>query len=477
MTDTPERSELATNAGEQLGARESARVAAELDQLIQLRLSPDSMALELYVLPGASRHPMQARLDATCRRAAALGVTAAIGEDVVRRVLASGAEKQWAIIARGTAPVPPVNGSIQVLVPSVPPLGKDRFTERPFVRRGDALVSVTRATDGVAGVDLKGKLLPTTAAHRPAIPNGENTALLQDGETRKVVADCDGLVYFDRMQFGVYPMQRVQSSALRYGAKVESSHSIIVLENVPAGARIVSHGDIYIAGDADDSTLISTAGSITVLGCVTGHYQRHCEVRAKGDIMVASALHVDLTSGQDVYIQTQARNATITAARNLILLARLRSALYDIDLRVEGAVMPFDTAAAPADVTPAERMAFDVECELRGQLGMLEGQVVAFKDCMIHELSVAVARMTFLDSPPLSANKTVHLKLMLPNTPTIQILGRTLVPSHDGRTLVAFRQMTHQDEMAITAYCLAIARLRIGEAEEAAEAENTEQHT
>jgi hypothetical protein len=411
------------------------------------------------------------RVDSIKHRAFAQGVTATINEDTLRHILATGKEKQWITIAKGTPAIPPVNGSIEVLVPSVPPLGKDRFHVRPYVNRGDVLVVITRARDGMPGINLKGRALPATNARQPTIPGGQNTVVLQEGDTKKIVADCDGLVYFDRMQFGVYPMQPVASSSLRYGAKLETADAIIIRENVPSGATIVSEKDIYVVGDVDDSTLISTAGSVTVLGCVTGHYQRHCEVRAKVDVMVASALHVDLTGEQDVYIQTQARNATITAARNLILLTRLRSALYDVDLRVEGAVMPFDTANAAPDVTPAERMAFYVECELHGQIGMLEGQVVAFEQCMVHELSVAVARLSFLDSPPLPGNRTVFLKLNLPSSPTAQILGRTLAPSRDGRTVVGFRQMSHQDEMSITAFCLAVTRSRINVSDESEESD------
>jgi hypothetical protein len=290
----------------------------------------------------------------------------------------------------------------------------------------------------------------------------------QEGGTLKVVAECDGLAYFDRMQFGIYPMQHVASSSLRYGAKVQSENSIAVRESVPSGATIVSRGNIYVAGDVDDSTLISETGSITVLGCVTGHHQVHCRLQAKGDIMVASALHVDITSEQDVYIQTQARSATITAARNLVLLTRLRNALYDVDLEVEGAVMPFDIPTAPADVTPDQRTAFAVECQVIGKLGMLEGQIVPFRPCVIRQLSLAVAHVVFVDGPPFNANRVVYLKFQLPGSHPLQILGRTAAPTRDGNTVVGFRQMSHQDEMAITAYCLSLARSRV-ETEEDAE--------
>ena len=471
MTDTSDKAGPVDDSNQESSTPTQSKVFGDLERLIQLRLTQDFMTLEVYVLSGSSRYPMNLRVESVTQRAAALGVTARIDEGVVRHMLASNREKQWLTIAKGTQAVPPVNGSIEVLVPSVPPLGKDRFRARTFVIRGDTLALITRAKDGLPGINLKGRALPATAARQPAIPGGQNTALVQEGETRKVVADCDGLAYFDRMQFGVYPMQPVESSALRYGAKFEATESIMVRENVPSGATIVSSGDIYIGGDVDDSTIISTGGSITVLGCVTGHYQHHCEVRAKGDIMVASALHVNIISEQDVYIQTQARNALISAARNLILLTRLRNALYDVDLRVEGAVMPLDTANAEPDVTPSERMAFDVECDLHGQIGMLEGMTVVFNQCMVHELSVAVARLSFLDSPPLPGNRAVYLKLNVPGSPVVQILGRTIAPSRDGRTVVGFRQMSHQDEAAITTFCLAVGRKRIAKVDESEESE------
>ena len=462
-SEVQNRPEAAIDQREQAANREHARVMADLERLLQIRLAPDNMLLELYLMHGQERIPIGDRIEAVKKRAEELGVTSRIDDEVIRRAFASGKEKQWHAIAHGTPAVAPVNSSVELLVPSVPPLGKDRFRERPFVSAGDVLVVITNATDGVPGVNLKGMVLPapTGAARRAAVPNGPHTVVQQEGGTLKVVAECDGLIYFDRMQFGIYPMQLVASSSLRYGAKIEPENSVAVRENVPSGATIVSRGDIYIAGDVDDSTLISETGSITVLGCVTGHLQDHCRLQAKGDVMVASALHVDITSEQDVYIQTQARSATITAARNLVLLTRLRNALYDVDLEVEGAVMPFDSPTAAPDVTPDQRTAFAVECQVVGRLGMLEGQVVPFRPCMISQLSLAVALVAFIDSPPLSANKVVYLKFQLPGSHPLQILGRTGPPAHDGRTVVGFRQMSHQDEMAITAYCLSLARSRV----------------
>jgi hypothetical protein len=224
----------------------------------------------------------------------------------------------------------------------------------------------------------------------------------------------------------------------------------------------VAGGDIYVGGDVDDSDLRSTGGTITVLGCVTGHRNRHCILQAKGDIMVASALHVDIRGEQDVHIQTQARYANISAARHLILLARLRSAMYDVDLQVGGAVIPLDKPGTPPDVAQDERRVFDESCDIIGQIGSFEGTEVVFHPCNVNELSLAAASMFMVDIPPLSSNRTVYLKFALPGARPIQIVARTLVPSRDKRTMVAFRQVTHQDEMAITAYLLALRRARVG---------------
>jgi hypothetical protein len=55
----------------------------------------------------------------------------------------------------------------------------------------------------------------------------------------------------------------------------------------------------------------------------------------------------------------------------------------------------------------------------------------------------------------------VHLKFVLPGSRPIQILARTLTPGNDKQTPVEFRQISHQDELAVTAYCLGLARTRI----------------
>ena len=215
-----------------------------------------------------------------------------------------------------------------------------------------------------------------------------------------------------------------------------------------------------IAGDVEESIVVSKHGSITVLGCITGHHKRHGVVEAEGDVMVASILHVDVTSKQDIYVQTQARNATLTAGRHLILMTRIRNALYDVDLEIEGALVPFDNPGAPADIQADERRTFNVTVDLAGQAGLSDGAQIFFHPCFIIELSVASAQLKIVDSPPLAANKIVYLKFSIPGQPPIHLLARSQAPTPSGLSVVMFRQMSHQEELIITGFCLAELRAK-----------------
>jgi hypothetical protein len=433
----------------------------DLDRLLLMRLSVDGMLLELSVLAGATRFPMQARVEAARRLIADLGVKSPPEENVLRRLLGMARENRWLVVATGTPVVPPVDGSVSVRVPSVPPLGNDRFHERACVQAGEIIARITPGRDGTPGVDLRGRAIPSTLAHQARVPAGDHTLLTEDKEGPTLVAACEGMISFDHMQFSVRPMRVVSGRALRSGATFATDEAVFIPDDVPSSASVTAGGDLYVAGDAEKSILVSLGGTVTVLGCVAGHYQQHCMVRAKGDVMVSSALHADIASGQDVYIQTQARNASISAVRHLVLLARLRSALYDVSLTVGGAVIPLDPPGSPSDVTHDERLVFNEACEIAAELGLREGSSVIFQPCAIHQISVAAAVLTMEGAPPPRSDTIVHLKFVLPDSRPIQILARTLTPGNDKQTPVEFRQISHQDELAVTAYCLGLARTRI----------------
>jgi hypothetical protein len=445
-------------------AQSDARAVTELERLIQLRLSPDNMLLELCISPGTRSFPMDLRVASVMQRMTAMGISPTPDEHLVQRALTNGKEKHWLQLAQGVPAVPSVPANLKVCVPSLPPIGRDRFRERACVRRGDILVRVTPARDGEAGYDLKGRELPSLPARQPTIPAGENTAIAEDEEGSTLAAACDGMVYFDRMKFSVQPMRIVTSRMLARGGKLETGESVFVPDGIPSGATLVAGGDIFVSGDVDQSTLIS-GGAITVLGCVTGHRQRHCLLQAPLDVMVASALYADVKSEQDVYIKTQARSCRIAAARHLILLTRLRSALYDTHIEVGGTVIPFDAPGDAPDVTYDERRAFDAACDIPAQMGVSGTPDITFHTCRIQQLSVGAASLALADDVPLSANKIVYLKFMLPGSHSVHILARPLGACRDGQATLAFRQMSHQDELAITAYCLSLARERVGVAE------------
>lgn len=457
-SDPPREAETGDDRAVAPDALQADQSPAELERLIQVRLSTDSMALDLLLTPGSRRFPMAVRVANILRRIASLGIDPLPDEAVVRRQLAIGKENRWLTLAAGSPPVPPVHGNVEVCVPAISTLGKDRFHPRAGVHAGAVIARITTARDGSPGRDLRGRVLPATQARRATVPAGEHTVLMADGENATLVVACDGMISFDQMKFNVRPMALVTARMLAHGGAIETSGSVFVTDHVPSGSKLVTTGDIYVAGDVDQSTLISTAGSITVLGCVTGHHRQHCPVRAQRDVMLASALYVAVAGGQDVYLQTQARNCSITATRHLILLTRLRSALYGVVLRVGGAVMPIDAPDAPPDVTRDERLDFDIECAIPTEIGVWDNGALAFHAGTIRELSVGSARVAVAGIPPITSNKPLYLKFVLPNSPPIHILARTLPPSRDGLTVAGFRQISHQDEAAITAHSLALAR-------------------
>lgn len=441
---------------------------------VQVRLSADRMRLEVCLAPEtrrASRDELARALSAQCRP---LTLKPEMTPERALDCLRVARVGQWATVVEGTRTSAPVNGSITFVTHPPAPAATQWFHPRVPIRKGETILRIDPGRDGEAGVDLCGTESPAPSARQPAVPAGENTILDEDEYGPALLAACDGEVSVDHLTVAVQSARLVSARELVRQPSLSVDGAVFVIDSVPPRSEVIASGNIFVAGDVDAATLVSRQGSITVLGCVTGYHTRHCTIQAAGDINLASVLHADVITPANIRLQTQARNATLTAGGQLYLLSRLRTALYDVEARIAGAVIPIDQPNVPPDVPETERNTFLIPCAIAGMVALYDPVSVAFRPCHIVELSLASARVqvsTTEADQGLPANRVVLLKFALPELASpLQILGRTMQTPARGVTSVMFRQLSHQDEAHLTAYCLALLRAQSVPAYDADEA-------
>lgn len=182
------------------------------------------------------------------------------------------------VIARGTPPVPGVDGRVVDLFPrtaertlAMDEHGRVDYTAVSSIRnvdKGDEICRIIPPTKGVPGCTVTGGELHAKDGRPASVPRGRNTQLSEDGG--RLLATLAGHVEFVAPNFQVKPLLEI-SGNVDY-----STGNINFL------------GDVLIHGDICSGFSVRAMGSVTVEGVVEA-----CSVEAGGDLVVAKGVQGD----------------------------------------------------------------------------------------------------------------------------------------------------------------------------------------
>ena len=129
------------------------------------------------------------------------------------------------------------------------------------VEQGTAICEIIQPEDPVTGMNIYGNEIPGKPGSMPAIPNGDNTYLSEDGT--KLIAAITGNLTFSNNRFSV-------------------RQQFDVPENVDASTgNIEFAGDVIIRGSVLEGYTVKAGGNVTVYGMVEG-----AQISAGGNVQL-----------------------------------------------------------------------------------------------------------------------------------------------------------------------------------------------
>jgi len=273
------------------------------------------------------------------------GVIRGIDEGVVKAIAAGEVTGSRILVASGRAPVSGVDGRVEF------PAVLAGRGERPGVRRnmrdGEFIKQVSRGTvvavvhpptPGIAGESVRGEPLPAHDGVPARIEAGENVQW-SPTEPDRLLAACDG-----HLALGASGRVEVQTVVTIPGnldlsiGNIDFCGSLLVRGDILSEFTVRVGGSVDVHGNVEDS-VIHAGGKVTVRNGFFGHGRGSIE--AGGDVHVHHVLNQSIHGHQDVYIETEAVNATIRAegsivAPRAVIAGGSMDALRDINAGVLG---------------------------------------------------------------------------------------------------------------------------------------------
>ncbi|WP_160118359.1 DUF342 domain-containing protein [Bacillus sp. V59.32b] len=215
--------------------------------------------------------------------------------------------------------IPPQNGEDAYLQNEIHEEQKstsgDKFDFRniltiPSVKDGQLLASIISPTQGTAGKDIYGNILPARDGRQLRLKPGKNILFQND----QFFATTDGQISITSNSINVFPIFEVKGDIDMKTGNVDFIGNVTIHGNVPPGYRIKAGGDIRINGIVEAS-VIEAGGSIHIRGGIAG--QLKGSVKAGVDLHTRYLNQANVEAGNDIVTETFIMNSAVTAGRKI----------------------------------------------------------------------------------------------------------------------------------------------------------------
>lgn len=200
------------------------------------------------------------------------GVVYGIDEKTIKRMLEDKMYGQPYVVAKGKSPQNGDNGYITFrfdkehkLKPHQNEFGVANFRELDAIvpiHKNEVIADIILPTDGIPGINVLGKDIPSKPGAMPKVSLGKNTLVTLDGT--QVVAACDGHIIFGNGSF-----------------QVEEAVTIKTDLDISVG-NINFFGDVHIKGNVMEGFAVNAGKNVKIDGSVFGG-----EVTAGGNVTIA----------------------------------------------------------------------------------------------------------------------------------------------------------------------------------------------
>lgn len=432
-------------------------------QSIQLRLSADGCRLELFLPTDALLCSTEALLHQIQQECLRGGLQVPLNREYLAARLRACRYGTWIALIERIPPRQPVDEQVELLVPVAVSCQQSQSTYQA-VHANAPIARIRPAQPGIPGFDPRTGVLPPRPPRRARLPQGENTRVSDDG--MQLLATCDGEVVLRHLALHVLPSCVHEGDLLASDGPLTAATGILVRGSVRAGAVVEATGDIHIAGDVETARVTSRRGNITVAGSVAGTATQPCQLQAHGDVSCRSMLHAQVAAGQDLHLRATAKRCTLQVGGNVYLAESLETSMREVTLAVTGGVLPrLQPLPELVPMPPsAERQHVRIATQLRAQMALHGVPPLAFRPCVLEDLSEGGARCRLLETAPdlvPAPGAVIQLKFALPgHGEHLLAIGRVVRSAGPLAAGVAFLQMREHDQGRVGEFCRQTLRQR-----------------
>ncbi len=247
-----------------------------VDAQVEVMVEPDGLSASVIVhAPQNGGAPFTLEMGVNALKKA--GVSYGVNNRVLWGIVSSQAYGQKMVVAKGQPPVDGQDGTVELLFSteqkSVPVENEDGsvdFYETGQivnVAAGTVICNLTQPVAGTPGLSVYNKPLPAYNGKMPAIPQGNNTQINEEGTA--LVAVCEGKLVYKSKVFVVETTHQVQGDVDINSGNIDFWGNVVISGDVREGFKVVAKGDITISGIVENA-YVAAGGNITLRSGMNG---------------------------------------------------------------------------------------------------------------------------------------------------------------------------------------------------------------
>jgi hypothetical protein len=274
------------------GERFTLEIGEVRDAVVTVALAPDKMAAYLDVTPpcgGAAVTAEQIR-----RALAEKQVACGLLDEAIEQVVAAG-EAQRHPVAQGRDVVNGEDGKLQRLIemarerhPHLDERGVADYRDLGgivTVRQGERLMQKISPTQGEAGENLLGQVIPARPGKEAMFAPQLKGAMVDPDDPAFLIAEISGQPLLVNNGMTVEPTITLATVDLTTG-NLDFEGTVNISGDVHAGMTVRASGDIHVGGTVE-AAVLDAGGNVVVKGGIIGHGQIHEHPSEKEKSMIA----------------------------------------------------------------------------------------------------------------------------------------------------------------------------------------------
>lgn len=223
------------------------------------------------------------------------------------------------LIAQGTPCEPGKNGEIDFkLNLETRPTATETWDFRdvmriPSVKKGEKLATIILPTDGIDGMDIRGRKVKALPGKQAPEKPGKNVVYRESDLS--FYAASDGQVNITRRHINIHSVYEVKEALSMETGNLDFVGSIIIHGDVPSGFKVKAGGDVKVFGIVEAAEVVAE-GSVYISEGFAG--------LNKGKVTASESIHVGYINqgrayaGENIFVENSIIHSECTAKKQVI---------------------------------------------------------------------------------------------------------------------------------------------------------------